>query len=384
MVEVEPVTVENDPRPPGLLDPVAAAASQFPARLPSHGSGDRETPEQKLREIVSHLSRPGERSAGAGSEHDPLGRARVFRPWPARSLHVVGESPLAAEFRRLITAGAVPGWDLHPAPAGRTPLRVLAGPLHRLSGSNRFYNLLEREGFAHVEEVAGTPEDCLLELRNSGPRLIAAVRQVLGDLGFGGTEAASGSLPGPGAAGPAAAGPAPLAGLPADAARALQVAAAWAVAERGAQTLGELLTLAPGVGDLPPDVASSWNRIRELSLQSLAGTARADGDLSRLAQDLIDELDERRRLILTSRTFAQTRRTYDSLAAELGVGRERVRQLETSALQQLARAAAHDRYRPLRWRAVSAAQPGRADAAAIPGAPPWTHKMLSWLAGKRA
>ena len=58
--------------------------------------------------------------------------------------------------------------------------------------------------------------------------------------------------------------------------------------------------------------------------------------------------------------------TYDSLAAELGVGRERVRQLETSALQQLARAAAHDRYRPLRWRAVSAARPGGADAAAIP------------------
>jgi hypothetical protein len=142
--------------------------------------------------------------------------------------------------------------------------------------------------------------------------------------------------------------------------------------------------LAPGVGDLPPDVASSWDRIRELSLQSLAGMVLADGDLARLAQDLIDELDERRRLILTSRTFAQTRRTYHSLAAELGVGRERVRQLETSALQQLAHAAAQDRYRPLRWRAVSAAQPGRADAAAIPGAPPWMHKMLSWLAGKQA
>ena len=32
--------------------------------------------------------------------------------------------------------------------------------------------------------------------------------------------------------------------------------------------------------------------------------------------------------------------TYDSLAAELGVGRERVRQLETPALQQPARARA--------------------------------------------
>ena len=47
-------------------------------------------------------------------------------------------------------------------------------------------------------------------------------------------------------------------------------------------------------------------------------------------------------------TFAAGRRTHDSLAAELGVDRERVRQLETSALKKLARAAAHDLYRPLR------------------------------------
>ena len=84
-----------------------------------------------------------------------------------------------------------------------------------------------------------------------------------------------------------------------------------------------------------------------------------------------------------SRTFAPARRTYDSLAAELGVGRERVRQLKTSALQQLARAAGHDRYRPLRWRAASAARPGGAHAT-IPGAPPWMGQMLSWLAGEHA
>ena len=74
------------------------------------------------------------------------------------------------------------------------------------------------------------------------------------------------------------------------------------------------------------------------------------------------------------------RRTYDSLAAELG----RVRQLETSALQHLARAADHDRYRPLRWRAASGARPDGARAAAIPGAPPWMSRMLSWLAGQSA
>ncbi len=344
-------------------------------------SGERETPEQKLQAVVGELSDAVESMAYAGSKYESLGRALVFR-LPARSLHVVGDSPLADEFRRLVAAGAVPGWDLHPMPAGRTPLRVLAGPLHHLSGSNRFYNLLEREGFGYVEEIAVTPEARLLEFRNSGPRFIAAVRQVLADLGFAGEQAGTGRLLAPGEVRPTAAGP--PAGCPADKAGALQVAAAWAIAERGAQELGDLLTLAPGLGNLPPDVAASWDRIRQLSLQVLAGAALADSDLPRLARELIDELEERRRLILTSRTFAQTRRTYDSLAAELGVGRARVRQLEASALRQLADAAAHDRYRPLRWRAASAAQPDRGHAAVIPGAPLWLGNMLSWLAGRPA
>jgi hypothetical protein len=353
--------------------------ARFPAWLPSPGRRDRGTPEQQLRQVISALTGPAEMSAAAGWDDEPLGRALVFRPWPARLLHVVGDSPLAAEFRRLITAGAVPGWDLHPMPAGHTPLYALAGPLHRLSGSHRFYNLLERNGFASVEEVAAMPEACWFELRNCGTRFIAAVRQVIAELQPGDAQAKAGSVPGGGGAGR----PVTPAGLPADAARALQVMAAWAVAEHGARTLGDLLTLAADVQDLPPDVARSWDRICQLGLRPLTGAALQNGDLPQLASELLGELEERRRLILISRTFASARRTYDSLAAELGVGRERVRQLEASALQQLARAAAHDRYRPLRWRAASAARPG-ADAAAIPGAPPWMGQMLAWLADQPA
>jgi DNA-directed RNA polymerase sigma subunit (sigma70/sigma32) len=70
---------------------------------------------------------------------------------------------------------------------------------------------------------------------------------------------------------------------------------------------------------------------------------RPFGDLPQLACELLDEVEERRRLILTSRIFAPTRRTYDSLAAELGVGHGRLPQLEASALHQLACAAGHDR-----------------------------------------
>ena len=319
----------------------------------------------------------------AGAQDEPLGRALVFWLRPARLLHVVGDSPLAGEFRRLLTAGEVPGWDLHPVPAGHTPLHVLGGPLHSLSGSTRFYNLLERNGFASVEEVAAMPENSWFELRNCGTRFIAAVRQVVAGLQPDDAQTTTGTSPGPGGAVPTAGGMVTPAGLPADSARALQVMAVWAAAEHGAETLGDLLTLACDVEDLPPDVARSWDRIRRLRLQPLAAEL-PDDDLPRLARELLDELEERRRLILTSRTFAATRRTYDSLAAELGVGRERVRQLETSALQQLAHAAAHDRYRPLRWRAVSAARSGDGQTAAIPGGPPWMGQMLSWLAGQPA
>src|SRR6266498_2836075 len=160
-----------------------AAAQPLPAPPDGPRPIESLTSEEHLRTVVARLSQSVELSASAGADSEPLGSVLVFRPWPARSLHVVGESPLAGEFRRLVTAGAVPGWQLHPVPPGRTPLEALAGPLLRRTGSRRFYNILERHGFAYVEDVAATPDECLLELRNSGPRLIAAVRAVISELG---------------------------------------------------------------------------------------------------------------------------------------------------------------------------------------------------------
>src|SRR5689334_5913006 len=88
---------------------MAAAAASVPGQLPAYDSGDSQMPEERLRAIAESLTRAGNLSASAGSKYEPGGRALVFRPWPARSLHVVGDSPLAAEFRRLLTAEAVPG-----------------------------------------------------------------------------------------------------------------------------------------------------------------------------------------------------------------------------------------------------------------------------------
>ena len=364
----------------GLRVGLTGAAAQLPPTplLADAPPIEGLTPEDQLRTVVARLSRGVELSTSAGAVSEPLGSVLVFRPWSALSLHVVGESPLAGEFRRLVTAGAVPGWDLHPVPPGRTPIAALAGPLLRRTGSRRFYNILERHGFAHVEEVAVTPDGCLLELRNSGPRLIAAVRAVISELG---PEDGTASATGDSGAGPVRGLAANSPALPPDIADALQVIAAWAITERGARTLGNLLTLAPAAAGMPSDVARCWDRLAQLSLQPLAGPAEPDGHVARLAAELLGETDERRRLILTSRTFTPDKRTYDSLARELGISRGRVRQLEGDALTRLTQAARHNRYAPLRWRAASAAQHGVA-LPALADSPPWMAKLMCWLATK--
>lgn len=182
------------------------------------------------------------------------GKVQVFRVRPGQSMHVVGVSPLAAELRRLLMAGAEPGWELHPVPGGRTPLHTLAALLRHLSGNGRFYNLLDRSGFVYVEEVAATPDECLMDLRNGGPGFVAAVRQAISELT-------------PGAASPAD-DKEPLRALSSATLRALKVVAAWAVSEQGARTAGDLIAVVSRTRELPPDVAAAWNHIRQLELSS--------------------------------------------------------------------------------------------------------------------
>lgn len=204
------------------------------------------------------------------------GKAQVFRVRPGQSMHVVGTSRLAGELRSLLSDGAEPGWDLHPVPGSRTPLRVLAGPLRRMSGNSRFFNLLDRSGFAYVEEVAATPDECLTDLKNGGPGLVAAVRQVL-------TETAPDlASPFPGAAhdGQEKAGTGQLSLRPATL-QAFRVMAAWVISEREAGTIGDLIATVGIARELPPDVAAAWNHLRQLELRHVVGSVA--GSLSSCA-----------------------------------------------------------------------------------------------------
>jgi Bacterial RNA polymerase, alpha chain C terminal domain len=143
-----------------------------------------ESPEQALRRIVGDLASGDDLWAFAGRNGGPWGYAQICRTGPGRVLHVVGASPMALRLRELLAEGAATGWELHPVRDGRTPLHVLAEPLLALSGATRDYNLLRRNGFATVEELAATPDHCLLRIRHVGPKTVAAVHQVLRDLGW--------------------------------------------------------------------------------------------------------------------------------------------------------------------------------------------------------
>jgi hypothetical protein len=264
-------------------------------------------------------------------------------------------------------------FKLHPVGGGRTPLQEIAMPLLALAGHERFYNILDRAGFRYVEEVTATPDRCLLELRNVGPKLVVAVRHVIAELIPEGTGIPD-DVDGPDIVAWVTQ-PAPVPEL----VGALQTLAAWAQAERGVGTLGDVLMLADGIDGLPPEVARAWDLVTRTSLRSLAEPPD-EKDLSYLATELLEQVGERRRLILTERTFASQRRTYGSLAAELGVTRVRVQQLEQSACQQLAVAAAGRRYAPLHWRALTAATSASATLDPPPGSPPWMGGLLAWLA----
>ncbi|MGH3978466.1 MAG: DNA-directed RNA polymerase subunit alpha C-terminal domain-containing protein [Pseudonocardiaceae bacterium] len=101
------------------------------------------------------------------------GRALVFRR-PRRVLHVIGTSKLAETFREVLRDGTASGWTLHEVPAARTLLEVAESTL-----GHRAYNLLAREGFTTLEELAATPGEGLMALRNLGERSLAAIRQAV-------------------------------------------------------------------------------------------------------------------------------------------------------------------------------------------------------------
>jgi hypothetical protein len=256
-------------------------------------------------------------------------------------------------------------------------LHLAAGqPLGPAELPGRIRNALAGRGILDWGGLARCGVQDLLETPGLG---MGAVRLITEAAVWRIAVIAAGELPGSSATmDPAAGSQVPPGGCIAVPLRAL---AAWAYAERGITTVGGLLGLAPGVAGMPAEIAREWEHARDMDLRLLAGGPPPAPQLPALLRDLLAEVDERRREILTRRTFAPQPQTLDTLAAGLGISRGRVRQLEESARVKIASAARSASYAPLRWRAHTLASTGAdPDPGALHAAGPWAGPLLRWLA----
>lgn len=243
----------------------------------------------------------------------------------------------------------------------------------------RVRGALSNQGIHDWGGLAGCGVQRLLEIPNLG---MGAVRLITEAAVWRAAVIAAGEMAGSSAPQDPATGepqtlPAGCIALP------LQALAAWAVAERGIAMVGELLALGPDVTGLPADIAREWERAKNLDLRWLAGGPTATPQLPGLLHDLLNEVDDRRREILTRRTFAPQPETLDALAADFGISRGRVRQLEESARVKIAIAVRGAKYAPVRWRAHTLANIGGVDSAPEAQlADPWAGPLLDWMTSR--
>ena len=130
----------------------------------------------------------------------------------------------------------------------------------------------------------------------------------------------------------------PMAGVSADAptlegARtALAEVAEWAVQDRGATVLGDLVALREEQQPLPRRLHELWSSAMSVPLPEPSDETRVGA----LVDNLLAELDERQRAILTRRVWRYaSKATLEEIGELLNVTRERVRQLEGSVISEV-------------------------------------------------
>lgn len=117
---------------------------------------------------------------------DEQGRVLLFALSPGTVL-VIGVSSLACRVRELLGGPeGVLGWHLHPLPDSRTPLHRLREHLRPQQ-----YNVLDRNEFATVEEVAAVPWELWEQLRNVGTSFLRTLETALAAVPAGPRESPS-------------------------------------------------------------------------------------------------------------------------------------------------------------------------------------------------
>ena len=130
----------------------------------------------------------------------------------------------------------------------------------------------------------------------------------------------------------------------------LRRVADWAINEARAMTVGEFLA-AWSRADLPEDIALLRDSLHAVPLiLAFPGVAQVSR-LESLVRDLYGVLNKRTQLIFFGRISLNSLRTREDLSNELGVTRERVRQLALRAEERVREAVTTPRFVPILWRA---------------------------------
>lgn len=124
----------------------------------------------------------------------------------------------------------------------------------------------------------------------------------------------------------------------------------WAAREDRATTLGEVLA-ACSAPHCPQDIAELCEALRVTSVAEVFPAAGHGDPLADLVDDLLGVLDRRGHTIFLGRISLNHCRTLDDLATEIGVSKERVRQLSVRAEERVRAALATHRFAPVNWRA---------------------------------
>lgn len=135
----------------------------------------------------------------------------------------------------------------------------------------------------------------------------------------------------------------------------LQMMATWAVRSLGATTIGEVINPRlplHSVSNMPAEIASAWQRLSVVSLAELADAHLAAVSLDTLIEDLVNQLSEPERAVVTRRLLPLSDApTLDAVGRDLNVTRQRIRQIQQKARKKLQEHVKLPPNAPLLWAA---------------------------------
>lgn len=129
----------------------------------------------------------------------------------------------------------------------------------------------------------------------------------------------------------------------------LRTLAAWALRERSLDEFRGLVQPAAGL-HLPQPVGSLWDTLAGQRLEDVADRDLVNADVVELSTAMLDRFAGPKRVILERRLLSLTPATLDQVGQQVGLTRERVRQLQTKLVAQLTDSLAERQFLPLIWR----------------------------------